>query len=472
MSGLAGDRAARPTTPPSRRCSRCSARPARATGRASIAGRSCPPATRRGTSCRSAPGGWPGRRALRTSRSRAGRIAGSAVDGLVRSGARPPAPVPGHGRAAEGSIVELLRARLDRPRLQVAVGPRAAPGQPQAGAAADRRGRHDGRLRQGRHRRAHRRAGRAARASSSPPPAVPARGWCCPRRCSPRPGADHELSVVERPRCGARRHRRARRDRRGDLGDRRARSDERGAGARERVVATHRAADRRPARVDSARCSGAAVTGPTTVLAGASDQPRGPSASGTATSPAGTRSSAAGRSWCGTGSGRRAPCRSGLDAVHAHFQPPLLNDGRTGPESASLALAGAGPVLTDLGHAASCACGRDRLPPRAAAAPGRGRDQGRPRRRAVVRRRGRRGRHGVEADDQHDSTGATRPHEHAASSSATAGSGRCCACASGPRGRPLHGGRSPTSSSSAASAAARRRSTATSCSTRRCCSRA
>ena len=70
------------------------------------------------------------------------------------------------------------------------------------------------------------------------------------------------------------------------------------------------------------------------------------------------------------------PVPVGLDAVHAHFQPPLLNDGRTGPESASLALAGAGPVLTQLGHDGSCACGRDRLPPRAAAAPGRGRDQG------------------------------------------------------------------------------------------------
>jgi hypothetical protein len=45
------------------------------------------------------------------------------------------------------------------------------------------------------------------------------------------------------------------------------------------------------------------------------------------------------------------PVPVGLDAVHAHFQPPLLNDGRTGPEAASLALAGAGPVLTQLGHA-------------------------------------------------------------------------------------------------------------------------
>ena len=44
------------------------------------------------------------------------------------------------------------------------------------------------------------------------------------------------------------------------------------------------------------------------------------------------------------------PVPVGFDAVHAHFQPPLLMDGRTGPEAASLALAGVGPVLADLGY--------------------------------------------------------------------------------------------------------------------------
>lgn len=44
------------------------------------------------------------------------------------------------------------------------------------------------------------------------------------------------------------------------------------------------------------------------------------------------------------------PVPVGFDAVHAHFQPPVLMDGRSGPESASLALTGARPILTDLGY--------------------------------------------------------------------------------------------------------------------------
>jgi hypothetical protein len=44
------------------------------------------------------------------------------------------------------------------------------------------------------------------------------------------------------------------------------------------------------------------------------------------------------------------PVPVGFDAVHAHFQPPVLMDGRTGPESAAIALAGAQPILTDLGY--------------------------------------------------------------------------------------------------------------------------
>jgi hypothetical protein len=46
----------------------------------------------------------------------------------------------------------------------------------------------------------------------------------------------------------------------------------------------------------------------------------------------------------------RGPVPVGLDAVHAHFQPPVLMQGRTGPEAASLALAGAGAILSDLGY--------------------------------------------------------------------------------------------------------------------------
>ena len=37
------------------------------------------------------------------------------------------------------------------------------------------------------------------------------------------------------------------------------------------------------------------------------------------------------------------PVPVGFDAVHAHFQPPVLMDGRTGPEAASIALAGVEP---------------------------------------------------------------------------------------------------------------------------------
>ena len=44
------------------------------------------------------------------------------------------------------------------------------------------------------------------------------------------------------------------------------------------------------------------------------------------------------------------PVPVGFDAVHAHFQPPVLMDGRSGPEAASLALAGVDRIFTDLGY--------------------------------------------------------------------------------------------------------------------------
>jgi hypothetical protein len=44
------------------------------------------------------------------------------------------------------------------------------------------------------------------------------------------------------------------------------------------------------------------------------------------------------------------PVPVGFDAVHAHFHPPLLDDGRSGPESAALALSGTAPILADLGY--------------------------------------------------------------------------------------------------------------------------
>jgi hypothetical protein len=44
------------------------------------------------------------------------------------------------------------------------------------------------------------------------------------------------------------------------------------------------------------------------------------------------------------------PVPVGFDAVHAHFQPPVLMQGKTGPEAATIALAGAGRILSDLGY--------------------------------------------------------------------------------------------------------------------------
>jgi hypothetical protein len=45
------------------------------------------------------------------------------------------------------------------------------------------------------------------------------------------------------------------------------------------------------------------------------------------------------------------PVPVGFDAVHAHFQPPVLMQGKTGPEAATLAREGAGAILSDLGYA-------------------------------------------------------------------------------------------------------------------------
>ena len=44
------------------------------------------------------------------------------------------------------------------------------------------------------------------------------------------------------------------------------------------------------------------------------------------------------------------PVPVGFDAVHAHFQPPILMEGRSGPAAASIALAGVEPILADLGY--------------------------------------------------------------------------------------------------------------------------
>ena len=183
---------ARPTTPRSNRCSRCSVHRPTTVAAGASSGRCCPSGRRPATWCRSAPAGSRPPRGSGPPATALGQhadVAGRRL--LVRSGGArlyPFQATVGAGDPAT-SLVELLRTRFDRPELQVAVAlGRPRPNRKPVLQLIDGDGTTVGFGKVGID-DAHRRARRAGEPLPHRARRRPTRRSCCPTRCSPRSGA-------------------------------------------------------------------------------------------------------------------------------------------------------------------------------------------------------------------------------------------------------------------------------------------